>query len=179
MTSKALVAYASKHGSTREIAQAVAEEMQAAGVEVDCRDAGEVRDLDGYDAVVLGSAVYMKRWRSEARAFLRRHARALAAMPFWVFSSGPCGEGAAPDANDGAGPDLSWCEPPRIVERLERMNVREHVIFGGRVPEDGFMGNAMRQSSPPELLDMRDWDEIREWAAKVAAALEAGAPVAR
>ena len=153
--------------------------MRHGGLDVDCRDAGTVHDLDGYDAVVLGSAVYMKRWRREARWFLRRHGRVLATIPFWVFSSGPCGEDAGPDANDGRGPDLSWCEPPRIIEQLERMNVREHVVFGGRVPTEGFVGRAMSESSPPELLDMRDWDEIRAWAGGIAIALGAGVAAAR
>jgi len=83
------VAYASKHGSTAEIAEAIGDELRAAGRTVDVRDAGEVTDLAGYDAVVLGSATYMRRWRREARRFLRHHASALADCPFWVFSSGP------------------------------------------------------------------------------------------
>src|SRR5438552_17344033 len=89
---KVLVAYASKNGSTEEIAQAIAEQLRSHGLEADCREAGEVRDLNPYGAVVLGSAVYAKRWRPSARRFLRRHGPALSVMPWWVFSSGPVGE---------------------------------------------------------------------------------------
>ena len=61
--SRVLVAYGSRHGSTAEIAEAIAATLREAGLAVDCRKAGEVDSLDGYDAVVLGSAVYMRRWR--------------------------------------------------------------------------------------------------------------------
>src|SRR5688500_8503538 len=106
---RVLVAYASKHGSTAEIAQAISEELTRQELEVDCRRADEVKHLDGYDAVVLGSAVYMKRWQADARKLLRRHADELAKRPFWIFSSGPFGKE----------PDLSWSEPPRVVEKAQ------------------------------------------------------------
>src|SRR5215207_6285463 len=108
---KILVAYASKHGSTAEIAGAVAEALSATGLHVDCREAAEIGSLHPYDAVVLGSAVYMKRWRREARRFLRRHAAELAERPFWIFSSGPVGD----PAND----DPGWVEPPRTIAAAE------------------------------------------------------------
>ena len=165
-----LVAYASKRGSTAEIAEAVAETIRQAGLGVDCLDAGEVQSLEGYDAVVLGSAVYMKRWRGDAKHFLRKHAGELEQLPFWVFSSGPTGK---PD--DSA--DTSWSEPPRIVEHVERLGARGHVVFGGRVPAQprGPIQRAMVEGCPPEFRDRRDWDEIRAWAAGVAS--ELGAPV--
>lgn len=160
-----LVAYASKHGSTAEIAQAIADELRAAGLAVDCRPADDVARLDPYTAVVLGSAVYMKRWRREARRFLRRHAAALADRPFWIFSSGPTGP---PDDDDPA-----WTEPRTALRRAETLGVREHVVFGGRLPTDGggFAAHAMANGTPPEFRDRRDWDAIRSWADRIAAAL--------
>jgi menaquinone-dependent protoporphyrinogen oxidase len=164
-----LVAYASKHGSTAEIADAVAGALRDAGAEVDCWPARDVQRLDGYDAVVLGSAVYMKRWMGDARHLFKRHRRELAELPFWLFSSGPC----------GAKPDPAWSEPPRLIKEAERLGVRDHVVFGGRLPLEpsGFMEKAMVRDTPPEFADMRDWDEIRAWAAGIFAALRAGAPV--
>ena len=64
--SRVLVAYGSKHGSTAEIAEAIAATLREAGLQADCVKAGDVRSLEGYDAVVLGSAVYMRRWRRAA-----------------------------------------------------------------------------------------------------------------
>lgn len=164
LMAKILVAYASKHGSTAEIADAVAEGLREGGHAADSVEAGSVKSLDGYDAVVLGSAVYIKRWRGDAKHFLRAHSKELAAMPFWVFSSGPTG-----DPKDD---DPEWLEPPRIMARAEELGVREHVVFGGRVsPDGGRMMRSMAEGMPEEFRDRRDWDEIRSWAAGIAAGL--------
>jgi len=149
-----LVAYGSKHGSTAEIAAAITETLRECGLEADCRQAGDVENLDRYDAVVLGSAVYMRRWRREARRFMHHHARALAERPLWVFSSGPVGD----PANDNA----AWLEPGRTIAAAERLGARGHVVFGGV---------SKASSIPAEFRDRRDWDEIRAWARGIAAEL--------
>jgi menaquinone-dependent protoporphyrinogen oxidase len=156
-----LVAYASKHGSTAEIAEAVAAEIREHDLDAACLEAGEVDDVERYGAVVLGSAVYMKRWQGDARHFLRAHAKALAERPFWVFSSGPTGDPAEDDA--------AWQEPKRTIARAEKLGARDHVVFGGRIsPEGGRMERAMAEGTPEQYRDRRDWDEIRTWAAAVA-----------
>jgi menaquinone-dependent protoporphyrinogen oxidase len=158
-----LVAYASKHGSTVEIADTISEELCRHQLDVERRSAGDVKALGGYDAVVLGSAVYMKRWQPEARRFLRKHAKELAQLPFWIFSSGPFGEH----------PDLAWSEPPRVVAKAEQLGVRDHVVFGGRLPVEpsGFMERALVRDTPAEFADLRDWSEIRAWATEISASL--------
>ena len=167
---KVLVAYASKHGSTAEIASAVAEALRSSGLSVECAEAGEVTSVEPYDAVVVGSAVYMKRWRGGAKRFLRKHAEQLSRRPLWVFSSGPVGE----PKND----NLSWLEPPKIVEQVERLGARAHVVFGGRMPANPSSPTqrAMVKNIPPEYLDRRDWDEIHAWAARIASELQTAAP---
>jgi menaquinone-dependent protoporphyrinogen oxidase len=167
---KVLVAYASKRGSTAEIAEAVAATLAESGFEVDCEEATSVRSLEPYDALVLGSAVYMKRWRGDARRFLRRNRRALAKLPFWVFSSGPVG--------DPAEDRPEWTEPSKIVASTERLGARGHVVFGGRLPAEpkGKIESAMVIGVPPEFRDRRDWDEIRAWAKTVAQELSALVP---
>jgi menaquinone-dependent protoporphyrinogen oxidase len=165
---RVLVAYASKRGSTAEIAEVVAETLREGGLEVDCRAAGEVAGVDGYDAIVLGSAVYMKRWQGDAKHFLRGHAEQLSGLPFWVFSSGPVGDPAT-------APDPSWLEPPRIIDRARQLGVRDHVVFGGRVPTNprGPVERAMAKNTPAQYRDLRDWEEIRSWARRIAAELSA------
>ena len=160
-----LVTYASKHGSTAEIAEAVADALRSAGLHADCLAADDVAAVDGYDAVVLGSAVYMKRWRREARRFLHRHSDALAQRPFWVFSSGPVG--------DPAKDDPAWLEPARTIAEAERLGARGHVVFGGSVPAepDNWVQRSMAGNTPPEYRDRRDWEAIRAWADGIASEL--------
>jgi menaquinone-dependent protoporphyrinogen oxidase len=167
---RVLVTYASKHGSTAEIAQEIGETLNRSGLTVDCIEAGEVHGVEGYDAVVVGSAVYIKRWRGEARRFLRHYSDELSQRPLWVFSSGPVGE---PKSD----PNPSWLEPPKIVDLVDRLGAREHVVFGGRMPTNprGPTQRAMVKNCPPEYRDRRDWDEIHAWAAKIATELRAAA----
>jgi menaquinone-dependent protoporphyrinogen oxidase len=156
-----LVAYASKHESTAEIAERIAAAMREAGCDAEARPASEVGDLSGYAAVVLGSAVYAKRWRREARDFARRHSAALRGMPVWLFSSGPF----------GAVEEHPTAPMPPFAERLAaKLGAREHVMFGGRVPPDpgNFIERAMLEGTPPERRDARDWAAIEEWARGVA-----------
>ncbi len=156
-----LIAYATKHSSTEEIAERIGAAMRRAGCTVEVRPASEVDDLSGCDAVVLGSAVYAKRWRPEARRFARRHGRALRELPVWLFSSGPFG---APEEHPTA-------PMPPFAERLAaQIGARENVMFGGRVPADpgNFVERAMLRNTPTERRDARDWPAIEAWARGVA-----------
>jgi len=170
---KVLVTHSSKRGGTAGIAEAIADELQRRGLEAECVDVGEVDDLSDYGAVVLGSGVYAKRWRGEAKRFLRGHRKELRSMPFWIFSSGPVG--------DPAKDDPKWSEPPRVIARAEKLGVREHAVFGGCVPAEphGFVEKAMVENTPPEFRDRRDWDAIRTWAAAIAAELQPASTAAR
>jgi menaquinone-dependent protoporphyrinogen oxidase len=166
-----LVAYASKRGSTAEIAEAIADKLRESGLSVDCLAVEQVRTLDPYDAVVLGSAVYMKHWRGDARRFLHRHADELTHRPFWVFSSGPVGE-------TGSAADAAWVEPARIMDRVEHLGAREHVVFGGRLPTEpkNPLERSLVARTPRQYRDRRDWREIRAWAAGIAKELRTGRP---
>ncbi|HWJ41894.1 MAG TPA: flavodoxin domain-containing protein [Solirubrobacterales bacterium] len=167
MAMTVLVAYSSKRGSTAEIAETVAATLRREGLGVCLEPVEEVGGLDGYDAVVLGSAVYMKRWRGDAKHFLKKHRKALRQMPFWVFSSGPVGDPAKDD------PD--WMEPPKLAEKVEEMGGRAHVVFGGCVPAEpqGFIERTMAEGVPVEYRDRRDWAAIRGWAQQIATELAA------
>jgi len=162
-----LVAYSSKRGSTAEIAETIAATLRREGLGVCLERAEDVSGLEPYDAVVLGSAVYMKRWRGDARHFLKKHRKALKQMPFWVFSSGPVG--------DPTKDNPEWTEPPKIAEKVEELGGREHVVFGGCLPAEpqGFVEKAMVKGTPKELRDRRDWAEIRQWSHGIANALVA------
>jgi len=168
VSDRVLVAYGTKFGSTAEIAEAIGTALRVAGLQVDVRRAREVRSLDPYRAVVLGSAVYMARWRRDAMRLLRRRRGELAQREVWLFSSGPVGE-------DTGSPEQRerWTRPKRVQRLAGEIGAHEHVVFGGRVSDDagGFMRKKMAKNTSPELRDRRDWDAIEDWAQKIAVAL--------
>jgi menaquinone-dependent protoporphyrinogen oxidase len=102
---RVLVAAASRHGATTEIAEAIARGLAQRGVEADARPAEGIESIDGYDAVVAGSAVYVGHWLEPARQMIEAHAAALAARPVWLFSSGPLGP---PEALKPEGDFRDW-----------------------------------------------------------------------
>src|SRR3954453_3358111 len=89
MTSRVLVAYATKKGSTREVAETIADVLRGQGSDADVVEAGAVDDPDSYDAVVLGGAIYMGRWHRDALRLLKRHRETLRGIPVFVFGMGP------------------------------------------------------------------------------------------
>jgi menaquinone-dependent protoporphyrinogen oxidase len=160
---KILVAVASKHGSTREIAGAIAEDLRSQGLDADLRDAGEIESIAGYDALILGSAVYMGKWLADAKTFATRFAGCLGTRPVWLFSSGPTG----PTERDSSG------KPNGLADLLAATGAREHVVFAGKAdPHDLGLGERLiiRLVRAPEG-DFRDWDDIRAWARTVGVAL--------
>lgn len=100
-----LVAYATKNGATEGIATTIADELRIHGLRVDVAPAADVGDVGGYRLVVLGSAVYLGRWRPDAVAFLRRHIDQLRGRQVRLFQSGPCGPDAA----------TQQAEPGRVI----------------------------------------------------------------
>jgi menaquinone-dependent protoporphyrinogen oxidase len=162
-----LVAVASRHGSTREIADAIAQELQVPGVHAEVRTADEVVDLDSYDAVVLGSAVYMGNWESAAHRFAQRHQAKLATVPVWLFSSGPVGNDEHPVQGD----------PPKVVEIAQLTQARGHQMFAGKLDRHALnLGERLVVNvvHAPDG-DFRDWSAVRGWADGIAAALKSAA----
>ena len=84
-----LVTFGSSRGGTEGLAQMVGDSLREQGVTVDVLPPRAVKHLDGYDAVVVGGALYAFRWHRDARGFVRRHLRELRGLPTFFFSSGP------------------------------------------------------------------------------------------
>jgi len=93
MANRVLVAFATKYGSTAEIGETIGQVLQEAELPAEVRNVKDISDLTPYTAVVLGSAVYMFKWRKEAAKFLQKNEQALSQRPVWLFSSGPTDEG--------------------------------------------------------------------------------------
>ena len=131
-----LVVYATKHGATQEIAERVAQTMAAAGQQAQARPVTAAGDLTGYDAFVVGSAVYMGHWQKEAVEFVRHNRAVLAGRPVWLFSSGPLGT----EPTDAQGQDLTAAaEPKEIGEFRQAIAPRGHQVFFG-VLDPGRLG---------------------------------------
>ena len=163
-----LVCAASRHGSTAEIAQAIGTVLVEHGVPVDVRPVENVTMFDGYDAVVLGSAVYMGRWLEPARRLVETEALALAARPVWLFSSGPVSDRVEREE-----------VPVEVAAIIAATGAREHRIFGGRLLREGlgFTERAMVRALRVPDGDYRDWAVIKAWAADIATALHNRAEV--
>jgi menaquinone-dependent protoporphyrinogen oxidase len=169
--SKVLVAYGSKYGATGEIADAIGRTLRDHGLEVDVSPAHDVRSLDDYDAVVLGSAVYTAHWRGDALRFLKRRKKWLTDHDVWLFSSGPVGED---DEEADQGDAERWTKPGKVRELAAEIGAHDHVVFGGMVDQDrGFVRKKMAAGMPEELRDRRDWDQIAAWATQVSAQISA------
>ncbi len=105
-----LVAAASKYGATQEIAEAIGRVLAECGVGAEVMRVEDVGDVTGYEAVVLGSAVYMGSWLEPARRFVEEHGDELAALPTWLFSSGPTGDPPRPSETMPCRSTRSWRE---------------------------------------------------------------------
>ena len=166
------MAYASKAGSTRGIAEFIAESLRRLGLQAESLSVDSVKDIGSYDAFVVGSAVYMFHWLGEAKEFVSRNREVLATKPVWLFSSGPTG--AKP--TDSKGRDLREVSGPSELEELRRWtNPRDHhVFFGAFYPErlSGATGWFARRVPKDQTGDFRDWGEIEVWATGIGVALQ-------
>jgi menaquinone-dependent protoporphyrinogen oxidase len=79
-----LVAYATRHGSTKEVAEAVAAALTEAGLAAEAKPISDGLDPAGHDAVVVGGPMIMG-WHKDAVRFLRRNRRPLSAVPTAYF----------------------------------------------------------------------------------------------
>ena len=166
-----LVTYATTHGSTAEVAEAIAETLRGKDLEVEVLNVKKVRRLDSYNAVVLGIPLYMFRFHGHARNFISKHETALKSKPVAMFVLGPL-HNTEKEWNDARGHlDKSMAKYPW----LKPVSVE---LLGGKF-------DASNLRMPYKLLpalkqmgegDIRDWDGIRDWAASLPSLLSPGAP---
>lgn len=153
-----LLAYATKHGSTREVADAIADTLRRSGNECDVRPAATVTDLTGYDAVVLGGSLYMTRWHPDALRFLDGNRDALAVLPFAVYALGPL----TLSDKDVAG---SQAQLDKALAKFTDLSPAATAVFGGVVDPKKLRFPFSRMPA----TDARDWDAITVWAESLAA----------
>lgn len=159
---RVLVTAATRHGSTQMIANEITRGLRDRGIQVDCLVPDEVKSLQGYDAVIAGSAVYTRHWMKPATTFVDRLKSELVDRPVWLFSSGPVGIPAVPDT-----------ETVDTQVIAAAVHAREHRSFTGSLDRDHLnlaervMVNLVHAPSG----DFRDWDAVQEWTASIAQAL--------
>ncbi len=164
---RVLVTAGSKHGATAQIAQHVGEILRKRGVEATVADPSDVDTVDGYGAVVLGSAVYAGRWLQEARRVAVLISETVPQPAVWMFSSGPVGDPPKPDG-----------EPVDVAEIIEMVRPRDHRVFAGRIDKStlGFGERALVAALRVREGDFRNWDQITAWADVIAHELRPQAP---
>lgn len=154
-----LIAVSSKHGSTRGIADAIAEVLTERGNTVDVSKPQDVANLGSYGAVIVGSAVYMAKWMGDAKEFVSNNAEALGDIPVWLFSSG-LSDAPAKDANSSGERDVRDLLPTAKGHRhfsgaldLSQLSIPERAIIAAARGKYG---------------DHRNFDAVKEWAGEIA-----------
>lgn len=171
MSDLILVGYATRYGSTQEVTGAVAETLRECGLGVDIQPMRDVRTLEGYDAVVLGAALYMFRWHKDARRFLSRHRKALTDRPVAVFALGP-----VHDPYDEEEWQNSRAQLDKELNKYLWLAPVALEMFGGKFDPEKlrFPINLLAGSEPAS--DMRNWEAIRTWASDLASKLQPALP---
>lgn len=176
MQTKVLVAYASKYGSTQEVAEAIADTLRENGLSVDLEPMKELKSLEEYTAVVLGAPLYMIHWHKDAHKFLSWHREALTNLPVAVFALGPLDdkEEEWKEVRSQLDKELakfSWLKPVAVE------------VFGGKFdPEKLRFPDSLIARLPASPLhnmpasDIRDWAAIRAWARSLAARFQPALP---
>lgn len=164
MEKTVLVAYASKYGATREIAEAIAETLSKNEIPADLRSVDSVDGIQEYKALILGSAIYIGKWPKSAVSFLKKNQENLIGLPVWLFSSGPSGEGDPLQLVDG----IRY--PASLKPLIENIHPQDVAVFHGDINLNKI--NAMEKWAIKNVVkkpfgDYRDWKSINDWAYSV------------
>jgi menaquinone-dependent protoporphyrinogen oxidase len=149
-----LVAFATKAGSTEQVAAAIAEALRKCGNIVDLRRARDVGEpVSRWGCIVLGAPIYSGRWHRDAHRFLRRHRGELERVPVAVFAMGP----RSPEQEAW---QRSSSQLDRALAKRSWLTPVAKMVFGGADPPK--RGQATRR-------DLRDWAAIEDWAREISA----------
>jgi menaquinone-dependent protoporphyrinogen oxidase len=164
-----LVAFASRRGATRGVAERVAARLRDAGLHAELQHVADVTTLPAASAVVLGSPVYGQSWPPETGAFVRRHLHELAEREVWLFSVGTFGDRRRLIGR------LMTREPRGIGELREALRPRGYRVFAGVIRREQWPlpSRMLYHAFGGRLGDNRDWDDIDAWADGIARALTA------
>lgn len=159
---RVLVTAASRHGSTREIAQELAQAIRAAGLHCDHLEPKDITSVADYDHVIVGSAIYVGNWMGEARDLLDRTRTELLDRNVWLFSSG-LSDTPSKEANS----------TPALFARMKNVGAIEHRHFSGKldVLALSLAERAAIMAARGKYGDARDMEAVRNWGAQIAQAI--------
>ncbi len=174
MNRKILVAYATRYGSTQQVAEQVAATLRDCGLAADLSPMRQVSSLDGYRAVVLGTPIYMGHWHKDTNIFLSRYREALTGgLPVAIFAGGPITKGD----------EKEWQEVRKQLDQeLAKFAwlapIAVEIVAGRFDPAKLHLSDRLIAGLPASPLhgmpasDLRDWKAIRAWASNLAEKLQ-------
>ena len=163
MSTSILVAYATRYGSTQEVAEAIASALRDSGLAVELKPLREVRSLEAYRAVVLGAPLFMFHLHKDALDFLSRHRKAIANLPVAVFVLGP-----VHDPHDDKEWQDSRLQLDKELAKFPWFSPLTIEIFGGKYDPTALRFPLKMFAGAEPASDIRDWDAIRAWAQNLA-----------
>ncbi|NQT57634.1 MAG: flavodoxin domain-containing protein [Bacteroidetes bacterium] len=160
MEKRVLVAYATKYGAAAEIAKKIGQILNEAGYSAEVLSVERVADLKSYQAVVLGSSVYIGQWRKKASRFLKRNIKVLSEKSVWLFSCGLTGKDESEDVK------VDWNFPKALQPVADQIQPRDITLFLGKVDLEKLnpLEKMMFKNAQGSIGDFRDWDLITSWA---------------
>ena len=163
MSTSILVAYATRYGSTQEVAEAIASALRDSGLAVELKPLREVRSLEAYRAVVLGAPLFMFHLHKDALDFLSRHRKAIANLPVAVFVLGP-----VHDPHDDKEWQDSRLQLDKELAKFPWFSPLTIEIFGGKYDPTALRFPLKMFAGAEPASDIRDWDVIKSWAQNLA-----------
>lgn len=159
MEGKILITYASKHGSTAEIAEKIHSLVESNKLVCEIMPVDEVDDVSSYEVIILGSAVYIGQWRKSTIDFLKKNTHQLKNKKVWLFSTGPTGKGDPVELLKG------WRYPDGLKDTIDRIQPEDITVFHGMLDESKL--NTLEKMTikmvKAPLGDYRDWQMIEDW----------------
>ncbi len=156
-----LVTYATRAGSTVQVAETIAQTLATTGATVDVRPVKNVKDIKGYDAVVIGSAIRMGAWLPEAVQFVKTNQSTLAGIPIAYFLVSGFLKNDTPEMRKTVG---AYLDPVRQI--LEPKSIG---LFAGKMDWSklNFFDRTLAKAMGEKEGDWRNWEAIKTWSEEI------------